>query len=199
MEVQTAVTDRDDGLHLDRHDLGDHRLRRGTGVRNLTGKRLDKHGFECMEIGASVDMPVVAGPLGTYVLRNPDAHTGLCFASATCAAHRERDAEVHHDRLPVLQHDVVWREIAVYHIPRMRTDQRTSDADRVARHILEEQQLLVPQWFSKALPIERGTAQYRSPFARPRSTSASKFTCSNIAVASISDKNRSTPSMAPEL
>ena len=114
-------------LHVGRRlheSLGDHRLRVGSRERGLADEHLVEHAAERVEVAAPID--ALADRLfRTHVRRGADADPCLRERVAPRVAHCLADAEVGHERMPVLKHDVLGLDVAVDHVVPMRIVERS--------------------------------------------------------------------------
>jgi hypothetical protein len=132
------------GAHLFGHELGDDRLRRGATVRRLAGEHFVGHRAERVEIGARVDGAVARCLLGAHVLRCAQRQAGLCDTLPASLAHRERDAKVGHQRLPVGQQHILRLQVAMDHAAPVRVVERLGNRTGQAHRFLNRQRQIQP-------------------------------------------------------
>ena len=94
-------------------DLGDDRLRGGTGKRRLAREHLVRHGAERVDVGPGIHVLLTRRLLRRHVLRRAEGEPGLGQAAAAGLDHRERDTEVGHQRMATLKQDVLGFDISV--------------------------------------------------------------------------------------
>ena len=93
--------------------LGDHRLDRGTGEGLFPHQHLVQHTGEGEDVAPAVDL--FAGCLlRTLVGRRANADPGLRHRIAVNPAQGLADPEIRHERMPLLQHDVLGLDIPVH-------------------------------------------------------------------------------------
>ena len=95
--------------------LGDDRLGAGPGEGRLPGQHLVAHRTQGVDVAPGVDLALAHRLLGRHVGRRAERHPGLRHPAAAGLVHREGDAEVGHQRRPVLQQDVLRLDVAVHH------------------------------------------------------------------------------------
>ena len=78
--------------------LRDHRLHRAARVRRLAREHLVQHGRERVDVAARVRVAVARRLLGAHVMRRAEREPGLRDPIGAGVAHRQRDAEVGHER-----------------------------------------------------------------------------------------------------
>ena len=91
----------------------DHRLYAASRVWRIAGEHLVEHAGEREDIAASVDDVLGRDLLGAHVLGRPDEKPGLRDAGSPRSGHRERDAEVGDERVPIVEQDVLRLEVPV--------------------------------------------------------------------------------------
>jgi hypothetical protein len=119
--------------------LGDHRLGGTPGDRRLAGEHLVQHSGEGIDIAARVQQPVAGGLLRTHVLRSTEVETRFRQPIAPGFRHRERDAEVRHHRLALVQQDVLRLDVAVDDVMAMGVAQGVSDLAGDGQCIVERE------------------------------------------------------------
>ena len=95
--------------------LRDDRLRGRSGERRLAGEHLVEHAAQGVDVGAGGDLALAHRLLGAHVVRRAERHAGLGHPVPAGLAGGERDAEVGHQRAPVVQQDVLRLDVAVDH------------------------------------------------------------------------------------
>ena len=117
----------------------------------LAGEHLVGHRGERIDVAPAVDDPVAGGLLRAHVLRGAEREPGLGDPVAAGLAHRERDAEVGHHRLAVLEEDVLGLEIPVDHAVPVRVIERVGAGDGDAEGVVHRELLL---------PLEPGAERF---------------------------------------
>jgi hypothetical protein len=102
------------------HDPRHHRLRGGAGEGRLAGEHLVQHGAERVDVRARRDLPLAHRLLGTHVVRRPETHPGLGHPRAARLARGEGNPEIRHERLPIVQQDVLGLDVPVHHVVPVR-------------------------------------------------------------------------------
>ena len=87
-------------------------LRRAAGERRVARQHFIEHAAQGIHIRARGNLPLAHRLLGAHVVRRAEAHAGLGHPGAG-GAHRQRDAEVGHQRRAVVQQDVLGLDVAV--------------------------------------------------------------------------------------
>ena len=103
------------GRHIDgrlHETLRDHRLRRGPREGLFANDHLIEHATETVDVAATVH-GLAHGLLGAHVRGRTDRHPALRERVEDGLAHGLPDPEVGHERVPVLQHDVLRLHVAV--------------------------------------------------------------------------------------
>jgi len=145
------------GTHrLGGDDLAEDRLRRAASVRRLTREHLVEHAAERVDVGSRAGRPVRGRLLRAHVVRRAEAHAGLGQAPAPRVGYRQGDSEVRHDRLPVLQEDVLGLHVAVDHPLPMGVAERHGDRARDPDRLPHGQLALPVEALPQALPIDEG-------------------------------------------
>ncbi len=112
---------------------GDDRLGRGPGEWRFAGHHLVEHAAERVDVGAAVEVGLAAGLLGTHVGRGADGEPGLGERAGILGG--PGDAEVGHQRVPLVDQDVGRLDVAVDDPPLVGIGQRlghlAGEADRL--------------------------------------------------------------------
>jgi hypothetical protein len=134
---------RRDGAAL--QDLAEHRLRGASHVRRIAREQLEEHRTERVDVARRSDDLIAGRLLGAHVVGRADAQPRLGQARPARRSHRERDAEVPHDRLPRLDQDVRGLDVAVDHAVLVRVFERARHRHREAYRLVHGQLLLAVQ------------------------------------------------------
>ena len=123
------------------HDPCDDGLRRRAGERGLSGEQLVEDSTECVDVCAWRDQPLAHRLLRAHVLGRSEREPCLCEARAAGVLYGERDAEVRHQRLPIVAQKYVLRfDVPVHDAVAMRVVECTrdlpGDAERVSHREL---------------------------------------------------------------
>ncbi len=97
------------------NDLGDDRLRRRAGERRLPGQHLVEHGAQRIDVAPRGDFALPHRLLRRHVERRAEAHAGFGHPGTAGAADRERNAEVRHQGLSVVEQDILRLDVAMDH------------------------------------------------------------------------------------
>ncbi len=98
-----------------RQHLGHDRLGGRADERRVPGEHLVQHAAQGVDIRAPGDLPLAHGLFRAHVVRGAKTEAGLGHPSAAGGAQGERDTEVGHQRLPLVQQDVLRLDVAVDH------------------------------------------------------------------------------------
>ena len=115
-----------------RQDLGHDRLHAASGERRVAGQHLVEHGAQRVHVAPRVDHALAHRLLGTHVLRRPEGEPGLRDAMPARRLHRERDAEIRHDGLAIVQENVLRLDVAMNDVVAVGVVERARDFARDA-------------------------------------------------------------------
>ncbi len=92
-------------------------------------EHLEQDAGQAVEIAPAVEIALRAGLLGAHVGRRSHGKAAVGDVDVLAARGRDggRDAEVGHDRLALLQQDVLRLDVAVHHVVAMGVAQRGGD------------------------------------------------------------------------
>src|SRR5207247_4134606 len=113
-----------------------------SGVRRLAGEHLIQDRGEGVDVAARVDEAVPGRLFRAHVLRRAEGQARFREPRASGGGEGERDAEVRHYGLAVLEQDVLRLDVAVDHAVAMRVIERTGDATGQSEPFLARQVLL---------------------------------------------------------
>jgi hypothetical protein len=101
------------GWGLLRDHLGDDRLRGRAEERRVARQHLVGDRPERVHVAARADLALAHRLLGAHVVGSAERHAGLGHPGATRLAGSQGDAEIRHQRLPVVQQDVLGLDVAM--------------------------------------------------------------------------------------
>ena len=124
----------------------------------VNGGSPDQHlvgdGAEGVHVGAAGDGALAHGLLGRHVVRRAERHAGLGHpAAAAGAGDGQRDAEVGHQRLAVVQQDVLRLDVAVDHPVPVGVVERGGHLGGQAHRVAHRQLLLAAEPVAQALAV----------------------------------------------
>ena len=128
---------------------------RGAGERWGTGQHLVHHTPQRVQIAACVTHDA-AGQLRTHVGGRAHRHRGYRARCVTRGVHGVREAEVGHDRLAVLDENVLRRDIVMHHAASMRVAQCVRDLISEAEGIGDRQRPVAREPVAQALALHHG-------------------------------------------
>ena len=136
--------------HHPRH----HRLGRASGERRVAGEHLVQHRAEGIDVRAARDLPLAHRLLGAHVVRRAQAHPGLGHPRAARLARRERDPEIGHQRLAVVQQDVLRLDVPVHHAVAVGVVERRGDLGGDPHRVGHGELLLPVHPVAQRLPLD---------------------------------------------
>ncbi len=137
-----------------RHHLGHYRLRGAGGEGRVSGEHLVRHAAQGVHIGASRDVALTHGLLGTHVVRGAEAHAGLGHATAAGLAGGEGDAEVGHQGAAIVQQDVLRLDVAMNNAVAVGVIESGGNLCSQAHSIGHRQLLLAVQPIAERLTLD---------------------------------------------
>ncbi len=143
-----------EGGRLLGHHLGDDRLRRAAGERRIAGEHLVGHASQRVDVGPRGDLALAHRLLGAHVVRRAEAHSGLGHPAAAGAGDGERNAEVGHERAPVVDQDVLGLDVAVDHAVAVGVVERGGHLGREADGVADRELLLAAEPIAEALAFD---------------------------------------------
>ena len=134
-----------------RHQLRDHRTRRGVRDGRFAGKHLVGHGAERVDVASRSEVAFAGRLLGAHVLHRPDRQPGSCHARLGGATEGEGDAEVGQERLSILDEDVLGLDVAVKNALAMSDIQRSRDLAHEMHRLAHRELLVTRESFAQRL------------------------------------------------
>ena len=130
------------GHDLTRQNTTENRLRGSAGERWLAREHLVQHAADRVHVARGIRIPIRRRLLGAHVIRGAEAQTRFREAPATRLLHRQRDPEVRHHRLPVVQQNVRRLDVAVDYVVPVRVVERAGDGAGDGDGLIDGQLLL---------------------------------------------------------
>ncbi len=144
---------RRDGWCLLGDHLGDDRLRRAARVRWIARQHLVQHRTQGVHVTPGVQLPIAHRLFGTHVVRGADREPRLGQPRASGLGDGERDPEVRHQRLAVVDQYVLGLDVAVNHVVPMRIVQRGRHRLGNVDRLVDAQLLLALDFFPQGVPF----------------------------------------------
>ena len=149
-----SVTPRKDPLRLLGHHFCDDRLRGRSSEGWLPHQHLIQHSAQGVDVTLERDVSLPSRLLRAHIVRSTDRHPRLGQATASSSAHRERHAEVRHERLSVVQQDILRLDVPVDHAMTVRVVERASDRLGDVNCLVDRQLLLATKAISQVLVVD---------------------------------------------
>ena len=134
--------------------LGDDRLGSRPSVRRLPRQHLVQHTGQAVLVGSAIEPLLGARLLGTHVRRGAEREARFCEPLPPRAAHRQRDPEVRHHRLALVQHDILGLDIAMDDTTAVREVEGRGDRAGKAQRLVERQLAFPLQALAQALALD---------------------------------------------
>ena len=147
---------RQDGPGRLGQDPGHDRLRGRSGEGGVAGEHLVQHHAQRVDVRAGGDLPLAHRLLGRHVVRRSQRHTGLRHPVPAGLARRQRDAEVGHQRLTVVEQDVLGLDVAVDHPVPVGVVERGGYLDRDPDRLGDGELLLPAEPGPERLTLDEG-------------------------------------------
>ncbi len=125
-------------------------------MRRFAREHLVEHRAERVDVAARVELALTAGLLRTHILRRAEGESRLGQPVGRTLRHRERDAEIRHHRLALVQENVFGLHVAVNHPMAMGIIERARDLLRDVERDVERELLLAVQLLPQRLAADIG-------------------------------------------
>ena len=138
------------------HHLGDDGLHRRPGEGRLSGQHLVADAAQGVDVGTGGDLAFAHCLLWRHVVGRPQREAGFRHPGAAGLGHRERDAEVGHQRPAIVQQDVLGLDVAVDDAVAVGVVQRRGDFSGQPHGVGNGQQLLACQPVPQRFALDEG-------------------------------------------
>ena len=152
--LRHALTHIRERPRLLRRESRDDRLRRRARVRRLTCQHFVCQRTERIDVGARIDHAVARCLFRRHVLRRAERQPRLRHALPARLAHRQRDPEVGHHRLPMLKEDVLRLQVAMDDAVLMRIVERARNRDGDAYRLVNGELTLAVEPVPQRLALD---------------------------------------------